>query len=155
MTTLTLTNSNVIVLVSDEDRLEFAFQTWCLDTEGYVRTTCRQHEYLHVILGKRLGYKLMTDHKDRNKLNNQRSNLREANNSQNQANSKKKQGCTSRYKGVSWSINQRKWKASIKLNGKLIHLGVFKDEILAAKAYNKAALLYFGDFANLNEVSND
>ena len=32
------------------------------------------------------------------------------------------------------------------------YLGSFPDKLDAAKAYNNAATLYFGDFARLNEI---
>ena len=43
-----------------------------------------------------------------------------------------------------------KWTAQIKVDGKHIHLGYFQSEKEAAKAYDKAALKYFGEFANPN-----
>jgi hypothetical protein len=43
-------------------------------------------------------------------------------------------------------------KCSIKLNKRKISVGYFADEDDAGRAYNDAALLYFGEFANLNQV---
>lgn len=59
---------------------------------------------------------------------------------------------TSIYKGVSWNKATSKWRAYIQKDGKLHHLGLFTDEIEAAKAYNKAATEMFGEFANLNKI---
>ena len=56
----------------------------------------------------------------------------------------------SQYKGV--MPFRGKWRSRITLNGKTYHLGVFKDENDAAKAYNKKAIELFGDFVNLNKV---
>jgi len=89
------------------------------------------------------------DHKDGNGLNNQKENLRPCNGHQNQANRRPTKG-TSKYKGVYWNKQCNKWKSRIQFNGKRIHLGLFDSEIEAAKAYDKAAKLHFGEFARFN-----
>jgi hypothetical protein len=91
------------------------------------------------------------DHRDGNGLNNQKHNLRKATASQNNMNKGKMSvPCTSKYKGVSFYKITGKWVASICVKGKRYHLGYFDKEIDAARAYNKAALLYHGNFARLN-----
>jgi hypothetical protein len=45
---------------------------------------------------------------------------------------------TSEYKGVSWSSQNKKWAAFIKVNGKTKNLGLFKIEKQASIAYNIA-----------------
>jgi hypothetical protein len=97
--------------------------------------------------------KVQIDHDDTNGLNNQRYNLREASHSQNQHNQRIKAGGTSKYKGVSWNERQKKWKVSIRKNKVQIHVGCFCDEIDAAIAYNKAAIIYHGEFARLNDLT--
>lgn len=87
------------------------------------------------------------DHFDHNKLNNQRTNLRLCTNSQNCQNRISQRG-SSQYKGVRW--NKNRWMARIGINGKLIYLGLFINEVKAAKAYDKAAKESFGEFAYLN-----
>ena len=57
---------------------------------------------------------------------------------------------TSKYKGISWHKLSNKWQAYIRINRKKIHLGVFDNEITAAKAYDKQAKRLFGEFAYLN-----
>jgi hypothetical protein len=90
------------------------------------------------------------DHQDRNGLNNQRQNLRPATASQNGANRRPRPGHSSQYKGVGWHEVNGMWRARIRFQGTLRHLGNFTDETAAAKAYDAAARELFGDFARPN-----
>ena len=95
-------------------------------------------------------HKFDADHIDNNRLNNKVNNLRWATHQQNIMNkSKGSKRTTSIYKGV-WK--ETAWRAGIKYNAKTIHLGSFKTEDEAARAYNAKALELFGEFAKLNEL---
>lgn len=89
------------------------------------------------------------DHKNRDGLDNRRSNLRPATHSENARNQIGKSS-TSQFKGVSWCKQTGSWKAQISFDKKTKNLGRFKDEIVAARAYDAAARDAFGDFALLN-----
>ena len=90
------------------------------------------------------------DHIDHNGLNNQRANLRICTHSQNLANQLIKKFGTSKFRGVSWNKQRKKWVAQITKEQKDYHIGCFNDEIVAAKEYNKKAIDLFGEFALLN-----
>lgn len=100
------------------------------------------------ILGLPARYPLV-DHKDHNGLDCRRANLRVSDHKQNGANMKARDG-TSTYKGVRLYKRTKRWSAQIRVNYKQIHLGYFKKEREAASAYDKAARLYFGEFALCN-----
>jgi hypothetical protein len=57
---------------------------------------------------------------------------------------------TSRYKGVGWHSQTKKWIARIYVAGRGHYLGVYQDEADAADAYDTAARKYFGEHAWLN-----
>lgn len=103
--------------------------------------------YLHRELMGALKNQII-DHKDRNPLNNQKSNLRFCTQAQNLANKRRLGKFKRIFKGVHQVRNR--WYASISPNGKVIFLGGFSSAIEAGKAYDNAALKYFGDFASLN-----
>lgn len=93
---------------------------------------------------------ILVDHINGNGLDNRRANLRLASHAQNHANSQKRKGKSSPYKGVSWSRSGAKWMATIRSAGKTTYLGVFTNPIEAAKAYDRAASEIYGEFARVN-----
>lgn len=90
------------------------------------------------------------DHRDRNGLNNQRSNLRAATRAQNAANLPIPVTNTSGLKGVSWHAQSKSWCSTIHVNGKKRWLGTFSSKVAAALRYDKEAILLRGDFAAIN-----
>ena len=94
--------------------------------------------------------KRCVDHIDGNRANNHYENLRYATHSENGMNQKNRTDGSSVYKGVSYQTQTRKWKGTIVLGCKRIHLGLFGCEREAGEAYNKAALEYYKKFAKLN-----
>ncbi len=111
------------------------------------RTTLAMHR---LILGL-TDSKTQVDHIDHNGLNNQRNNLRVVTKQQNAFNMRSFRG-TSKHKGVSFYKPGGKWVARIVVNYIPIHLGYFEDEKEAARAYNKASLEHFGEYAYLNNL---
>jgi hypothetical protein len=111
--------------------------------------------YLHrLLLGEPIG--LEVDHKDLDKLNCQRNNLRIGRRSNNGSNKLKQSNNTSGYKGITCrkQANGMKWIAQIQYNGKNHYIGIFDDSKNAAKAYNEKADELFGEFARLNDVTD-
>jgi hypothetical protein len=94
---------------------------------------------------------MVVDHINNDTMDNRNANLRAATRAQNSRNRKKiSRQCSSKYKGVWWHKSSLKWGATVVFEKKKIHLGTFKNEIDAAKAYDEAAKKYHGEFACLN-----
>lgn len=89
------------------------------------------------------------DHWDNDGLNNRRGNLRRSTRSQNHANMHHPWGATG-FKGVFWQKNVQKYGARIGVAGKRTFLGYYATPEEAARAYDRAALKAFGEFARLN-----
>ena len=105
--------------------------------------------FMHRDLG--LNYKY-TDHINNNGLDNRRINLRSCTVSENGANRKINYDNTSGFKGVDWIKLRKRWRARIQVRGKRVELGWYRDPLLAASAYNRAAGNYFGEYAKTNQI---
>ena len=151
---------NQYTLVDDEDFDELNKHKWyarynsCMDSfyasrndrkVNGKRFTVQMHR---VILNTPKG--MQTDHANHDSLDNRKVNLRICTRSQNQHNRVQHKNMTSKYKGVYWNKKYEKWRARIRINGKQIHIGYFKTEIDAGKAYDKVAMKYFGEFVCTN-----
>ena len=128
-------------------RMAAGQEAGCIRSDGYITIRLDGVYYL----AHRLAFLYMTgafpkehaDHRNTIKGDNRWPNLREANKSQNAANTHAPRVNSSGMKGVGWHKKGGKWRAV--LNKK--HLGYFDTKEGAAAAYLKAAQETFGEFA--------
>lgn len=130
----------------DDDVYEWAskFKWYAMKNNNVYYTRRRisigYKKYINVLLHHCvIGFPLFNnevDHLNGDGLNNQRDNLKIVTHRQNQQNRHVKK--TSKYVGVFWDSQNKKWRASIKKNGKVKFLGLFKIEEDASLAYQKA-----------------
>jgi hypothetical protein len=145
----------LVALVDDEDYEWLSKMKWC-DSHGYAVRRARLNDnpskkyiqQMHrAIVGLGYGEKRFVDHIDGNGLNNQRSNLRIANDAENGWNRSANKNNKSGFKGV--SLHQSgKWIAQICASRNRLYLGLFVTPEEAHEAYRAAAAKMHGEFAN-------
>jgi hypothetical protein len=153
---------NKIFIIDDADMELVSRYKWCLSIgrDGqrfYMRAYGKGKTkiwYHRLIMGV-TDSNIQVDHINRNTLDNRKNNLRICpNGAANAINRPKQKNNTTGYKGVF----QRKekhyktpiYRAAIRFQQRLLHLGHFKSPIDAAKAYDQKAKELFGEFAYLN-----
>lgn len=149
---------NIPILVDEEDFPKIFNHKWHLfKSRGnlYIRgwnENLRKKVFLHRIILE-VYDKRQVDHINGNTLDNRKCNLRICNSKENIRNRPKHATNTSGYKGV-FAVAKclNKWRVLIGVDNKRTYIGVFDSKIEAAKAYNEAAIKYFGEFANLNKL---
>jgi len=104
-----------------------------------IRTLLKMHK---ILLTSEL-----VDHVDRDGLNNQTHNLRPCTRSQNASNRGILSNNTSGHRGVFWNKETNRWRALVRVNYKMKHLGYFENIKEACKTVEEARKRYFGDFS--------
>lgn len=152
---LKLSNCEEYAILDEEDYERLVHWCWRKITKGYVTRTKylgggKNYELIYMhreVMGAEKGQ--MIDHKNKNKLDNRKENLRFATQSQNGMNRDTKKNKNG-YRGV--KKEAMTWSANITLNGKLYTKCGFKTVEEAARAYNEMAIHLHGEFAVLNDV---
>lgn len=141
-----INNQFGVVIVNLEDKVRFNLSQQTMRIKNGYAFHRKLNKYIHRLITEDQ-YQIV-DHVNKNKLDCTRLNLRQSNYQLNKANSKPH--LNRRYKGVrkAWS----KYRSTIVFNGKQIHLGMYMNALDAAKAYNVAAVKYYGDHSELNNV---
>lgn len=119
---------------------------WGLHVRGYVvRPLGRQSVLMHrELLGLEHGDGLEGDHRNGDRLDNRRENLRVASHAENGQNIRRAPRSSS-HRGVCWDKALDYWRAYAQLNGKQHHLGLFaseRDAADAARAFRAAHMPY-------------
>lgn len=148
-----LIKKGVVAIVDDCDHALVAERKWCLVKSkkilyAYTNVGGRKVGMHSLIMRAPVGQ--LVDHRDRNGLNNQRSNLRFCTQVQNQLNRGVRSDNKTGFKGVAYRESSDTYNAQIRLSGARWWLGAFQTAELAARAYDEAARKIHGDFAYLN-----
>ena len=141
------------------ENYEFDFDSnsvWSFHTNRYLKPSLRRDGYYRIQLCKdnkpkeikfhRLVFQMHNhkidlvgkelDHDNQIKTDKRIENLRTCTKSENLQNRIFK-NTSSKYVGVCWNKSRNKWRAQIQVNGKLVHIGYFENEIDAAISHDK------------------
>lgn len=115
---------------------------WHMTPQGYAMN-CQHNMALHQLIIGKVDNKII-DHKDRNRLNCRKYNLRHTDYTTNGINKGKQSNNTSGHVGVSWDNYHNRWEANIKIDRKKKFIGYFKELEDAVNARKEAEVKYFG-----------
>lgn len=149
-----LTNSDSKIIVDDDLYDVISAHNWYLNGAGYAGTSIGGKDvFLHrFIMGGEKGMEV--DHINGNRFDCRRENMRFCTHSQNIANDGPRTNNKLGIKGVDWREPNKKFRATIRVNYKKIHLGLFDTAKEAAIAYNEASKKYYGEFAYQNNLES-
>lgn len=138
---------SIEVFVDDEDFPYLSQFKWWMNGAGYIVGRIGGKEvYMHrVVMGDPADK--VIDHRNHNKRDNQRRNLRVCNTRQNVINSSVSKNNKSGTAGVSYRTDKKKWRAFIMVNRKQISLGSYENKADAIQARLEGEKKYFGEFA--------
>jgi hypothetical protein len=130
-----LANGRGVALVDAEDAESVLRYRWCLHPRGYAQARIDGRLVLmhRLVLGLTSGDRVDTDHRNRDKLDNRRANLRTCTRSQNMQNTAARGGSSAHW-GVSFCKQTQRWRAVHKVDGRYVHIGRFDTEQEAAAA---------------------
>lgn len=116
------------------------YRTLCLNKDG-IEKNVRVHQLVAIAFLNHTpcGLELVVNHKNHNRLDNQKLNLEIITNRENT--NRKHLKSTSKFVGVSSQKKNSKWRAQIVVSGKVKHLGMFISEIEAHNSYQEALKL--------------
>lgn len=155
-------NDGFLYRVMANNRLKLAGSIWHYKPEPYKKYRVNVfgicYNVSHIVFLFHNGYlPKIIDHIDRNPLNNRIENLREVSRLENAKNRSKQKNSSCKYMGVTIKRKDNKkdirnYQSAICSNNKKMYIGAFKTEEEAALAYNREAVRYHGEFANLNII---
>lgn len=149
------TNKNEQILVDEDDYSLLSRHTWDITNFGYARTTINKKQILmHKLILPTGSSRLVTDHINRNKLDNRKENLRIISRTENNYNHSHKVGVTG-FMGVYGHSDGRDYYASFSYNNKTVYLGRGETLEETAKLRDYAVWLVRGEIGVYNFPNED
>ena len=96
----------------------------------------------------------LVNHMNHIRNDNRLCNLEWCSPSENVRFSKKREGCSSKYIGVTWCKRNKKWNTTCRIDGKIVNIARFDEEHDAGRAYNDFVIKNdLQHFTLLNEIN--
>lgn len=146
-------NQIILCQIDEEDFKLFKKYKWYVTVRGYITRDVKGQKLLFHRMIMNCPAGMYVDHIDGDPTNNKKENLRIVTHQQNMMNKMKRNN--RKYKGVYWQEHAKKWRSSISVNQKRIHIGYFNNPVEAAMAYNTMAIELHGEYAKLNIINED
>lgn len=134
-------------LIDESDLEAVSHYTWYVDSHGYPATTTgkwpdRHKTFLHRFLLGQAPAGLEIDHKNRDKTDNRRANLRFVTSTVNKRNTGLLARNSSGVRGVGFDRKRGKWRALIRIPGRKTYLGRFDSlqDAIAARIESEKQL---------------
>jgi len=150
-TRCTLNNAESFI-VDLEDTFLLYKHKWRMSDLGYV--FYGHSGLLHRLIMQPTGKKVV-DHINGRPWDCRKQNMRIVTQKQNSYNSSIRKNNKTGFKGVSYCSSRKRYEACICVEGRTRHLGRYEIAIEAARAYNRAASFYFGEYAKLNNLGGE
>jgi len=147
-----------VFFIDEEDYERVAQHSWTNTSLGYVvssawdkkaKKRCKSILLHRFIMNAPKG--VLVDHKNGNRLDNRKENLRFCTRQENARNMKNDTSSSGGHKGV--YPHKHKWTARITVNYKLLYLGLFETKEAAIEAYREASIKYFGEFRRFKPIT--
>ena len=143
-------------MIDAEDLDKVSKYCWCENDQGYIRSNIGDRTY--VLLHRfvlNINDKRIIDHKNRNKKDNRKTNLRITNKQQNAINCGVYRNNTTGVKGVRKSKNGERYVSYIGKDDRIIHIGTYDTLEEARQARVEKEIELFGEFAFQDEKGGD
>ena len=141
------TNEKFYFDLEDYEKIKEICWSSTTDNNGYTYLQGRYNGKL-VKMHRLITEYILVDHKNRDALDNRKSNLRDASKTENNQNHKLRKDSTSGISGVNWDKKSAKWRVRINSSAnKRIDLGLYSDFNEAVKTRLRAEKEYYGEYA--------
>jgi hypothetical protein len=125
-------DNGLVEAIVDDEHVDLSRYGWRTDKHGYVyRKSAGKRIFLHHVVGDKPPCGMVTDHINRNKLDNTKLNLRHLMRAHSQQNVGPQKRNRSGLRGAQFDRSCGKWKAMVRCGGESFALGYYQSAVEA------------------------